>query len=114
MLPHLAKSFQAAKSQVGLDQHQVRRWNSWHRFTTLAMAALAVLTICAADAATRTAAADLIDLIVNEIRRLLNTLIIQPIRDHAHHLSWSQWRRRHQARARRAHYTRRLSVELQL
>ena len=24
-------SFQAAKSQVGLDQHQVRRWDSWHR-----------------------------------------------------------------------------------
>lgn len=30
---------QAAKSQVGLDQHQVRRWDSWHRFTTLALAA---------------------------------------------------------------------------
>ena len=37
--------FQAAKGQVGLDQHQVRRWQSWHRFTTLALAALAV---CAA------------------------------------------------------------------
>ncbi|MBQ0988766.1 hypothetical protein PSH03_003849 [Micromonospora sp. PSH03] len=42
--------FQAAKSQVGLDRHQVRHWNSWHRFTALALAALAVLTICAADA----------------------------------------------------------------
>ncbi|GAA1535742.1 hypothetical protein GCM10009827_062600 [Dactylosporangium maewongense] len=108
------ESFQAGKSQVGLDQHQVRRWNSWHRFTTLAMAALAVLTICAADAATHApAAADLIDLTVNEIRRLLNTLVIQPIRDRAHRLRWSQWRRRHQARARRAHYARRLSLELQ-
>ncbi|HEX5994279.1 MAG TPA: IS701 family transposase, partial [Jiangellales bacterium] len=26
------EAFQAAKSQVGLDQHQVRRWDSWHRF----------------------------------------------------------------------------------
>lgn len=26
-----------------------RRWNSWHRFTALALVALAVLTICAAD-----------------------------------------------------------------
>jgi SRSO17 transposase len=45
------EEFQAAKGQVGLDEHQVRRWDSWHRFTTLALAALAVLTICAADAA---------------------------------------------------------------
>ena len=109
------ESFQAGKSQVGLDQHQVRRWNSWHRFTTLAMAALAVLTICAADAATGApaSATDLIDLTVNEIRRLLNTLLIQPARDLAHRLRWSQWRRRHQAQARRAHYARRLSVQLQ-
>jgi SRSO17 transposase len=27
------ESFQAGKGQVGLDQHQVRRWPSWHRFT---------------------------------------------------------------------------------
>jgi SRSO17 transposase len=111
------EAFQAAKSQVGLDQHQVRRWDSWHRFTTLALAALAVLTICAADAATGEADnptdSALIKLTVNEIRRLINTLIIRPIRDLAHRLRWSHWRRRHQARARRAHYTQRLNLELQ-
>jgi SRSO17 transposase len=111
------EAFQAAKSQVGLDQHQVRRWDSWHRFTTLALAALAVLAICAADAATGEADdptdTALIGLTVNEIRRLINTLIIRPIRDLAHRLRWSHWRRRHQARARRAHYTRRLNLELQ-
>jgi len=46
------EGFQAAKGQVGLDQHQVRRWQSWHRHATLALAALAVLAICAADAST--------------------------------------------------------------
>ena len=108
------ESFQAAKSQVGLDQHQVRRWHSWHRFTTLALAALAVLAICAADAATNEPDdPDLIPLTVNEIRRLINTYIIRPIRSLAHRLHWSQWRRRHQARARRSHYTRRLNLELQ-
>ncbi|WBB88732.1 IS701 family transposase [Verrucosispora sp. WMMC514] len=108
------ESFQAAKGQVGLDQHQVRRWDSWHRFTTLALAALAVLAICAADAATD-ASTDhgLIKLTVNEIRRLINACIIRPITDLAHRLHWSGWRRRHQARARRAHYTRRLNLELQ-
>ena len=111
------ESFQAAKSQVGLDQHQVRRWHSWHRFTTLAMAALAVLAICTADArqpgSQQPTSAELITLTVNEVRRLINTLIIQPIRDLAHRLHWSHWRRRHQARARQSHYQRRLTLDYQ-
>ncbi|BEL05690.1 IS701 family transposase [Actinoplanes sichuanensis] len=109
------ESFQAGKGQVGLDQHQVRRWTSWHRFTTLALAALAVLAICAADARTadRRGQPDMIDLTVNEIRRLINVLLIRPTRSIAYRLRWSNWRRRHQARARRAHYARRLTLELQ-
>src|SRR5215831_11300223 len=35
------EQFQAAKGQVGLDHYQVRTWTGWHRFTTLAMLALA-------------------------------------------------------------------------
>jgi SRSO17 transposase len=109
------ESFQAAKGQVGLDQHQVRRWMSWHRFTTLAMAALAVLAICAADTRTadRHAQPDMIDLTVNEVRRLINVLLIRPTRSITYRLRWSNWRRRHQARARRAHYAHRLNLELQ-
>ena len=34
------ESFQASKGLTGLDQHQVRRWTSWHRWTLLAMLAL--------------------------------------------------------------------------
>ena len=107
------ESFQAGKGQVGLDQHQVRRWTSWHRFTTLALAALAVLAICAADARTpdRHTQPDMIELTVNEIRRLINILLIRPIRSIAYRLRWSTWRRRHQARAKRAHYARRLTIE---
>ena len=56
---------------------------------------------------------NLIALTVNEIRRLINLLIILPARDLAHRLRWSLWRRRHQAQARRAHYQRRLNLELQ-
>jgi SRSO17 transposase len=115
------ETFQAAKSQVGLDQHQVRRWDSWHRFTTLALAALAVLAICAADTtdaadaaiADRPAGITLIKLTVNELRRLINTFIIRPVSDLTHRLHWSRWRRLHQARARRSHYTHRLNLELQ-
>lgn len=39
--------FETAKDQVGLDQYQVRGWTGWHRFITLAMLALAALTVMA-------------------------------------------------------------------
>jgi SRSO17 transposase len=42
------ENFQAGKGLTGLDQHQVRRWPSWQRWTTLAMLALAFLTITTA------------------------------------------------------------------
>jgi SRSO17 transposase len=109
------ESFQAAKGQVGLDEHQVRRWQSWHRFTTLALAALAILAICAADTspAHEHDQPAMIELTVNEIRRLINVLHLQPRHSITHHLRWSNWRRRHQAQARRAHYARRLTLEFQ-
>jgi SRSO17 transposase len=107
------EGFQAAKGQVGLDQHQVRRWQSWHRHATLALAALAVLAICAADANTTAdhAQPDRTKLSVNEIRRLFNILILHPASTTAHHLRWSAWRLHHQTQAKRAHYTRRLNLE---
>jgi SRSO17 transposase len=40
--------FQAAKTHVGLDHYQVRGWTGWHRHTTLALLALAVLAVCTA------------------------------------------------------------------
>src|SRR4029079_19637640 len=44
----IEESFQAAKGLVGLDQHQVRRWRSWYRWTTLAMLAHAFLAVATA------------------------------------------------------------------
>jgi len=41
------ENFQAGKGLAGLDEHQVRTWTSWHRWVTLAMLALAFLTIAA-------------------------------------------------------------------
>jgi hypothetical protein len=112
------ESFQAAKGQVGLDHYQVHGWKPWHRFITLAMLALAILTILTAI----TAPPDGTDphryarqpgpvaLTTSEIRRLLNALIIGPVHSLAHLLHWSNWRRRHQTAARRAHYLRRLTT----
>ncbi|TCM33220.1 hypothetical protein EV648_1311 [Kribbella sp. VKM Ac-2568] len=44
----IEESFQASKTLTGLDQHQVRRWTSWHRWTVLAMLAHAFLASVAA------------------------------------------------------------------
>ncbi|WP_411142592.1 transposase [Streptomyces sp. x-80] len=38
------EAFQAAKGQVGLDEHEVRKWCSWYRKTTVCMLAMAFLT----------------------------------------------------------------------
>jgi SRSO17 transposase len=39
----IEERFQTGKGLCGLDQHQVRRWRSWYRWTTLAMLAHAFL-----------------------------------------------------------------------
>lgn len=44
----IEETFQSAKGQVGLDQYQVRRYDSWYRHITLAMLAHAFLTITTA------------------------------------------------------------------
>ncbi len=100
------ESFQAAKGQVGLDHYQVRGWTAWHRHITLAMLALAFLSAIAAAQPANTDT-DRIPLTLPEIRRLLSELALTRSRPIAHVLRWSNWRRRHQATARRCHYQRR-------
>jgi len=46
----IEETFQTAKGQVGLDQYQVRRYDSWYRHVTLAMLAHAFLTVTTARA----------------------------------------------------------------
>jgi SRSO17 transposase len=103
----IEESFQAAKGLVGLDQHQVRRWTSWHRWTTLAMLAHAFLAVATAiERDTRAAPTGLIELTVNEFRRLFDALLLGARTTVTNLLSWSNWRRRHQHRARECHYRR--------
>lgn len=114
------ESFQSAKSQVGLDHYQVRGWKPWHRFVTLAMLALAFLSILTTAAAPppnpdphrHAHDRDRLALTTAEIRRLFTALLNKPLHRLSHLLHWSGWRRRHQAHARQAHYRRRLTAEL--
>jgi SRSO17 transposase len=123
--------FQDSKSTVGLDQTQVRLYRAWKRHVTLAMAALAFLAVLAAieKAAhpapvlprdpdqTPPADCGTIALTVPEAQRLFHlftmlTCALPPCPTRAQialHLRWSDWRRRHQARARWHHYRTRLA-----
>jgi len=99
--------FAGGKELAALDEHQVRSWTSWQRWTILALLAHAFLSVLAAsqpglDHADRD---QLIPLTPNEIRRLFTGLCQQPpaIRIQLH---WSRWRRRHQFTARACHYRR--------
>lgn len=150
--------FQQGKGQVGLDQHQVRTWQAWHRHTALAITALALLAVATMreapgpsnpntpavkeptptgrqhhestmaeqperwrDSAPLPTHAHqpppddhgMIRVTVPEARRLLN-LAAHTLTTTAtqFYLAWSDWRRRHQARARWHHYRTRLHRSL--
>ena len=75
------ESFQASKGLAGLDEHQVRRWTCWRRWTLFAMLAHALLAVIAANQhTTRPAPTGLIALTCNQIRRLLAVLVVKPSR----------------------------------
>lgn len=98
-----------AKTLVGLDQHQVRTWTSWRRWTLIGMLTLALLTIVSIAAAERetTTMNSRITLTRNEVRHLISMLITAPVSTAGHIMGWSDWRRRHQHQARTSHHQRR-------
>jgi hypothetical protein len=131
----IEQRFELAKGEVGLDHDEVRRWDGWYRHMTLALFALAYLTVLHArlhaprltPSAPRTNAqkaqvakgpyqrpldlsVELLPVTVPEIRHVLWALGQAVSAEAAAQvLAWSEWRRRHQARARRCHYQRHLA-----
>jgi SRSO17 transposase len=115
------EDFEFGKDHFGLDHSQVRLYTALLRHIVLAMAALAICAITAAQAKTRAPAPilpttpdqqppedpGLIALTVAEIKRLF-TLVTRQLAPETHHLHWVWWRRRHQARARWFHHRARL------
>jgi SRSO17 transposase len=102
--------FAGSKELTGLDEHQVRSWASWHRWTILALLAHAFLSVLASQAAAgHPGDGQLIPLTRHEIRRLLTGLSRQ-LAAPATQLHWSRWRRRHQATARNCHHRRRAKM----
>ncbi len=54
----IEESFAQSKSEVGLDQYEVRSWTGWHRHMTLAMTAQALLAITRARLFAKPAASE--------------------------------------------------------
>ena len=121
----IEECFEEAKGQVGLDQYEVRKWEGWYRHITPVSwhgAGSGHAGPCLPGGSPATGQRrllrkkggepewdeSLIPLTVPEVRRLLYKLIWQPRPSPKRVLAWSRWRRRHQARARRCHYQRRL------
>lgn len=111
----IEESFAGAKELTALDEHQVRGWTSWRRWTVLAMFAHAFLSVLTATSPATSptsghahdpANAGMIDLTRNEIRRMLTILTSRPYTT-SFRVDWSQWRRHHQAVARACHVKRR-------
>ena len=103
----IEECFQTGEGLAGLDEHQVRRWMSWRRWTLLAMIGHALLAVIAAETSTdHSEVLGMIALTCAEAHRLFTTLIVEPARVLACSLAWSRWRRRHQHRARTSHYQR--------
>jgi hypothetical protein len=44
----IEECFAIAKSEAGLDEHQVRRWTAWYRHAILSMLAAALLAVARA------------------------------------------------------------------
>src|SRR4051812_7185038 len=106
----MEESFQSSKGPAGLDEHQVRRWTPWRRWTLLAMLAHALLAVLtAAEREHAPAERGLIALTCAEVRRLLTAALAPltaPVDALAHTTDWSRWRRDHQHRAKTCHYAR--------
>jgi hypothetical protein len=105
------ENFQTGKGCTGLDQHQVRTWTSWYRWTTLVMLGHLLLVAATLTARAQPCPEGLIRLSLNETRRHLIRTILPSQLQLADADAWSVWRRRHQHLAQQAHYQRQTQRE---
>jgi SRSO17 transposase len=118
----IEEDFQTGKGHFGLDHSQVRLYTALRRHIILTMTALAICAVTASAMRDKTSTLPpeptspddeppddpgLIALTVAEVKRLFN-LVTRTWRAASHHLHWTLWRRRHQARARWHHQRTRL------
>jgi SRSO17 transposase len=103
----IEEDHQLSKQAARLNAGQVIRWKSWYRWTAICLLAYLYLAVAVALQRQHDASGPdtgLIPVTIPELLRLLrDTVIPPPRRDRPHRLHWSDWRRRHQHRARQSH-----------
>src|SRR3954447_7667817 len=106
----IEESFQSSKGLAGLDEHQVRRWTPWRRWTLLAMPAHALLAVLTAvEREHALAERGLIALTCAEVRRLLTAALAPqtaPVDALAHATDGPGGRGDPNPRAKPCHYAR--------
>jgi hypothetical protein len=140
----IEQCFEVGKGEVGLDDYEGRSWHGWYRHMTLCLLAQAFLTVLQIrsggnelphdekkeknaeepihplqpaerlQSQTELALPMMVSLSVPEVRRLFYSLLGISSFPFLYRLTWSYWRRTHQAIARLCHYKRRMAVQLQL
>jgi SRSO17 transposase len=112
----IEECFETGK-EMGLEDYEVRCYQSWYRHITLVMIVEACLAgICAAarmpttEPTTAKGNCPLLSLTIPEVRHLLAHLLWPPPRSATVLLSWSWWRRCHQSRASFFHTKRRCAA----
>ena len=105
----IESGFEAVKGEAGLDEYETRSWQGWYRHITLSLFAHAFLSVVWALEVKKGGRIDdeFVALSVPEVKHLLCLLLWGSPPTPSVVRAWSLWRRRHQARARRAHYRRR-------
>jgi SRSO17 transposase len=112
----IEECFETGK-EMGLEDYEVRCYQSWYRHITLVMIVEACLAgICAAarmpttEPTTAQGNCPLLSLTIPEVRHLLAHLLWPPPRSATLLLAWSWWRRCHQSRASFFHTKRRCAA----
>ena len=112
-------SFEAAKTELGLDHNESRSWHGWHRHVSLLMLAFAIdgdhppprqpAGFLQNDEPPDSVPPSLVCWSLQEIRRVATRLAQQRIQP-AHVIAWSLWRRALQAMAQRSHQKSRMQL----
>ena len=100
----IEECFEQSKQETGLDEYEVRSWHTWYRHITLSMFAHAMLSVLRFHANSNGKKGDLIPLTVPEVRRLLVRIVWPTAISIPLALRFSEWRRAHQAYAKKCHF----------
>jgi len=103
----IERCFQEAKQEVGLDEYQVRKWQSWYRHVILCTVLIGVLARLKSQFKEE-------NWTIAQLSQLMRLPFLAQGVPQTHSWHWLHWKREHNARAARAHRKRWLTRLLHL